>query len=61
MPARVPYAYADLLMEEYGEEALTHVEFEDHEYDMTKEEWIPNANARAKEKGREIMRQQKGA
>jgi hypothetical protein len=64
MPARIPYAYAELLMEEYGEEALSHVEFEDHEYDLAREEWIPNANARAKEKGREMVREmerQKGA
>jgi hypothetical protein len=53
MPARIPYAYADLLMEEYGEEALSRVEIEDHKYDLTREEWIPNVNAKAKERMRQ--------
>lgn len=47
IPARIPFAYADLLSEEYGEEALSHLSFEDHQYDMKKEEWIPNARAKS--------------
>jgi len=40
-PVKLPYAYADVLLEEYGEKALSEVLFEDHHFDTEKEEWIP--------------------
>lgn len=41
IPVRVPYAYSDLLIEEYGQYALTKVDFENHHFDQERMEWIP--------------------
>ncbi|KAF2815806.1 putative mannosylphosphorylation protein [Mytilinidion resinicola] len=41
IPVKIPYAYAELLEEEYGTKALTRVNFEKHHFDEEKMEWIP--------------------
>lgn len=41
VPVNVPYAYAELLTEEYGAKALTDVIFENHKFDDEKKEWVP--------------------
>ena len=41
MPVKIPYAYSALLEEEYGPEALTRTDFEDHHFDQDKMEWMP--------------------
>lgn len=38
--ARIPFAYADVLTEEYGSESLTQTEFNDHKFDPVLQEWI---------------------
>jgi phosphorylcholine metabolism protein LicD len=38
---KVPYAYTELLEEEYGAKALTQRVFEGHEFDSEKMEWVP--------------------
>lgn len=38
---KVPYAYSDLLIEEYSAYALTKVDFENHHFDQERMEWIP--------------------
>jgi len=40
-PCKIPYAYADLLVEEYGERALAEVRFDNHQFDAEKQEWVP--------------------
>jgi phosphorylcholine metabolism protein LicD len=40
-PVKVPYAYTDLLAEEYGSKALVKTTFENHHFDQQKMEWIP--------------------
>lgn len=40
-PAKVPYAYSDLLLEEYGPDALTLKDFQNHHFDQERMEWIP--------------------
>jgi len=39
---KIPYAYAELLEEEYGPKALTQKNFENHFFDSEKMEWLPN-------------------
>lgn len=41
-PVKIPYAYAELLEEEYGPKALTQKNFENHFFDAEKMEWLPN-------------------
>lgn len=38
--ARVPFAYADILTEEYGSESLSNTEFHDHKFDPDVMEWL---------------------
>nr|OQO17588.1 hypothetical protein B0A51_14939 [Rachicladosporium sp. CCFEE 5018] len=38
---RVPFAYSDLLVEEYGPAALSKTTHENHRWDSVKQEWIP--------------------
>ncbi|KAK3061521.1 hypothetical protein LTS18_006021 [Coniosporium uncinatum] len=38
---KIPYAYADLLQEEYGPEALVQKSYENHIFNSEKLEWIP--------------------
>ncbi|KAK6432301.1 mannosyltransferase [Oleoguttula sp. CCFEE 5521] len=38
---RVPFAYADLLVEEYGPAALSKTTHENHRWDTEKQEWTP--------------------
>ncbi|KAK5122902.1 hypothetical protein LTR85_003467 [Meristemomyces frigidus] len=40
-PVKVPFAYSELLVEEYGERALTQMFFENHRFDPEKQEWVP--------------------
>ncbi|KAG9699886.1 hypothetical protein KCU95_g1172, partial [Aureobasidium melanogenum] len=47
-PVKVPYAYTDLLAEEYGSKALVKTTFENHHFDQEKMEWIPLTNPRVK-------------
>jgi phosphorylcholine metabolism protein LicD len=41
-PVKVPYAYAELLEEEYGPKALTQKNFQNHYFDTEQMEWLPN-------------------
>lgn len=41
IPVRVPYAYPEVLTEEYGNEALSGTNHEHHRYDVQKQTWIP--------------------
>lgn len=43
VPVRIPYSYEELLVEEYGEGALTQKEFwqEKHFFDQEEMEWLP--------------------
>ena len=38
--ARVPFAYAEVLTEEYGSEALSRTEFNEHRFDEKRQEWV---------------------
>lgn len=40
-PVRIPYAYSELLEEEYGPAALTETFFERHAFDRERMEWVP--------------------
>lgn len=40
MNVKVPYAYSQILEEEYGPEALTETEFEGHRFDEGRGEWV---------------------
>jgi hypothetical protein len=40
-PAKVPFAYAALLEEEYGAKSLTVTNFANHKFDAEKQEWLP--------------------
>jgi hypothetical protein len=40
-PAKIPFAYKELLEAEYKEKALTLTDFEGHHFDEQKFEWIP--------------------
>ena len=39
-PVKIPYAYADLLLEEYGQMALTNTLFLNHRFDTVKNQWV---------------------
>ncbi|CAK3762125.1 Hypothetical predicted protein [Lecanosticta acicola] len=39
--ASIPYAYADILMEEYGEQALSGTDHENHRFDTSRQAWLP--------------------
>ncbi|KAK3111820.1 mannosyltransferase [Teratosphaeriaceae sp. CCFEE 6253] len=39
-PVNIPFAYAELLIEEYGEKALSDVYFQNHRFDPRKGEWV---------------------
>lgn len=41
VPVKVPYAYSELLVEEYGEKALVQTKFQSHKFNEEKMEWIP--------------------
>ncbi|KAI5293971.1 hypothetical protein KEM55_006825, partial [Ascosphaera atra] len=43
LPVKIPYAYNKLLIEEYGEKALTETHFEHHDFDYDLKEWIPES------------------
>ncbi|KAK4969845.1 mannosyltransferase [Elasticomyces elasticus] len=38
---KIPYAYSELLAEEYGPASLVSTDFENHRFDQEKMEWIP--------------------
>ncbi|PVH77291.1 hypothetical protein DL98DRAFT_423943 [Cadophora sp. DSE1049] len=40
-PAKIPFAYKEVLEAEYKQKALTNTEFEGHHFDDQKYEWIP--------------------
>lgn len=40
-PVKIPYAYTELLEEEYGPRSLTQKNFNNHNFDSDKMEWIP--------------------
>lgn len=40
-PAKVPYAYGEILVEEYGQKALTDIYFEGHRFDSNIKQWVP--------------------
>ncbi|UJO16088.1 uncharacterized protein CLAFUR5_04178 [Fulvia fulva] len=39
----IPYAYPDILIEEYGDDALSSVHHENHRFDEQKQNWLPQA------------------
>ncbi|KAF2773356.1 hypothetical protein EJ03DRAFT_129747 [Teratosphaeria nubilosa] len=41
VPVKIPYAYADILIEEYHEEALSGLVWANHRFDQDKQEWVP--------------------
>lgn len=41
IPAKIPFAYAELLIEEYGELALSSVFYQNHRFQPEKQEWKP--------------------
>jgi LicD family len=41
-PVKIPYAYTELLEEEYGAAALTSKNFMNHYFDTERMEWLPN-------------------
>ncbi|KAK5007289.1 hypothetical protein LTR28_005469, partial [Elasticomyces elasticus] len=38
---KIPYAYSELLVEEYGPASLVSTDFENHRFDQEKMEWVP--------------------
>lgn len=40
-PVKIPYAYSELLVEEYGAKALVSKDVENHHFDQERMEWIP--------------------
>ncbi|KAJ3510260.1 hypothetical protein NM208_g15556 [Fusarium decemcellulare] len=40
-PAKIPYAYKEMLASEYGKGALSKTEFHDHKFDVKKMKWVP--------------------
>lgn len=40
-PVKIPYAYTDLLVEEYGRKAIVQKDFENHHFDQQTMEWKP--------------------
>ncbi|EME83163.1 uncharacterized protein MYCFIDRAFT_47014 [Pseudocercospora fijiensis CIRAD86] len=45
MPAWIPYSYADILIEEYGDQALSDIYHDHHRFDPEKGEWVPQKQA----------------
>jgi hypothetical protein len=43
MPASVPFAYANVIVEEYGISSLRNTVYEHHHFDVDLQEWIPFA------------------
>lgn len=42
IPVCIPYAYPDILIEEYGDEALASVNYEGHHFNIEQEQWLPS-------------------
>ena len=40
-PVKVPYEYSNLLVEEYGVQALTEARFQNHRFDGKTKDWVP--------------------
>ncbi|EME46823.1 hypothetical protein DOTSEDRAFT_70706 [Dothistroma septosporum NZE10] len=43
IPVSIPYAYPDILAEEYGDESLAAADYQHHHYDAEKQIWVPQA------------------
>lgn len=41
VPARVPFAYANVLTEEYGASSLSETKYKHHVFDRELQEWLP--------------------
>lgn len=41
MPAKVPFAYANVLVEEYGASSLSDTAYKHHQFDIDLQEWLP--------------------
>jgi hypothetical protein len=41
MPAKVPFAYANVLVEEYGAPSLSNTVYKQHQFDVDLQEWMP--------------------
>lgn len=39
VPVKIPYAYADLLVEEYGVRSLSNTEFHEHQFNEDSKTW----------------------
>lgn len=44
VPAKVPFAYANVLTEEYGASSLTDTIYKKHRYDVDLQEWVLNSS-----------------
>ncbi|KAK2750382.1 hypothetical protein FQN57_003862 [Myotisia sp. PD_48] len=42
VPAKIPFRYNDILIKEYGHGSLLAMEFEGHDWDPQRQEWIPD-------------------
>jgi len=49
-PAKIPYAYSELLKAEYGEKSMTLKTYEKHQFDDEKLEWLPILDPEAQSK-----------
>jgi hypothetical protein len=49
---KVPYAYSELLVEEYGAKSLSRTRFEGHRFDAAQMEWIPDPSVPRTREGR---------
>ncbi|ORY01516.1 mannosylphosphate transferase [Clohesyomyces aquaticus] len=61
VPAKIPYAYDKILIEEYQEKALVLTEYEGHDWDPSKKEWIKTQAQIEKEAKEEEERAKKKA
>ncbi|KAH9838181.1 putative mannosylphosphorylation protein [Teratosphaeria destructans] len=41
VPVKIPYAYAQILIEDYEEQALSGLVWANHRFDQEKQEWVP--------------------
>jgi hypothetical protein len=41
MPAKVPFAYANVLAEEYGAPSMSNTVYQKYHFDVDLQEWLP--------------------
>jgi len=52
----IPFAYTELLEEEYGAKSLTRTKFEGHRFDSQQMEWIPDPTVPRSRQGQQRIR-----